>query len=454
MKRLTKKEQEIISLQKRLRPLSKKDIAYIEEELNTHHGVIRRGKYYCMDCNKTTGIQSLYGIFDKKETENITCPHCGKKLELISPDNEWRYFTKSGYYHQFNYITYAQKAGKYQVFRTYMTHKIQKIRKNKELNKKAFISYYPAFEHWYDENLNKTIFRKWKTMNGTIWSADPEQWTFEKKSNKNRRYNYYSDYINTDDYQQYKTKSLQPWLKKRGFINPTLIDISAYEEMENLKKKGFETLIKEKRINLLKGITKFRKYTWEKYWNQIKIANRHKFNLESKDYGLWFDMLDTLEELKKDIHNPTIICPENINEAHDRWNEKLSKEKWRKERLEQLKKMKQEEKAYEKKISKIKNLILEDKNIIIRPLKTVEEFYNEGEAMHHCVYNREYYKKRNCIILTARKKTDNSRLATIEYNPKTKTMIQCHAAFNKIPEQYNEINELIAKNTKKLKLTA
>ena len=450
MNKLTKKEQEIVALQKKLRPLSKKDIAYIEKELNTHHGVIRRGKYYCLDCNKTTGIKSTYPALDIEAIKNnIICPHCGKNLKIIMPDNEWKYFNTSGYYHQFNYITYAQKVGKYQVFRTYETHKTQKIRRNKENNEKAFISHYPVFEHWYDENLNKKILRKWKTMYGTMWSKDSKQWTFEKKNKK-----FYRESISTDDFQQFKTKSMQPWLKKRGFINPCLINISAQEEMENLKKKGFETLIKEKRINLLKGITKFRKYTWEKYWDQIKIANRHKFNLEPQDYVLWFDMIDNLKELRKDTHNPTIICPKNINEAHDSWNEKLKKERWKKERLEQLKKMKLDEKAYEKKISKIKNLILEDKNIIIKPLKTIEEFYNEGEAMHHCVYNNQYYKRENCIILSARRKTDNIRLATIEYNPKTKTIIQCYAAFNKIPEQYKEINELISKNTKKLKQTA
>lgn len=460
MNKLTKKEQKIVALQKKLRPLSKTDICYIEQKLNVHHGVIRRGKFYCIDCNKTTEIKAL-GILANQITnakiKKITCPHCGNKLEILTRDKEWYYFNQSGWYHQFNYITYAVKVDNYQIFRTFIVHKTQKTHRDKEQNKKAYIDINEAFQHWYDENLNLKIYRKHKVQNAQFWSADPLQWTFEKK----KGYYGYDNGVSTTDYGQFKIKSLQPWLVKRSFINPEKLNISAEEEIENLKKTGFETLIKEHRIELLKGIIHYRRSYWEKYWCQIKIANRHNYNLKEEQYGQWFDMIDALKELEKDTHNPVLICPKDLKKAHDEWHQKVTRmrqhkweEKQRKRDYEKMLKMRNEELNYKTKIAKVKNLIIKDKNIIIKPLQTIEEFYSEGLAMHHCVFSNSYYKKPKSLILSARSKINNERIATIEYDTEYKKILQCYAAYNKIPEQNEEIRNLIMKNKKKLVVAA
>ena len=40
--------------------------------------------------------------------------------------------------------------------------------------------------------------------------------------------------------------------------------------------------------------------------------------------------------------------------------------------------------------------------IIVKVLQSVDEFYEEGKAMHHCVYTNAYYNDENSLILSAR----------------------------------------------------
>ena len=73
--------------------------------------------------------------------------------------------------------------------------------------------------------------------------------------------------------------------------------------------------------------------------------------------------------------------------------------------------------------------------------------------MHHCVYAMGYYdynKKPNCLILSA-KDGEGKRLATIEYNTKDFSIVQCRAACNQVPERDEEIRGLINSNTATIK---
>lgn len=64
----------------------------------------------------------------------------------------------------------------------------------------------------------------------------------------------------------------------------------------------------------------------------VKIVMRHG----RTDYiykGLWWDMIDYLIYLKKDIHNPSFVCPEDLLSAHDKYYKAFlrKKRKWKKQ---------------------------------------------------------------------------------------------------------------------------
>ena len=48
----------------------------------------------------------------------------------------------------------------------------------------------------------------------------------------------------------------------------------------------------------------------------------------------------------------------------------------------------------------------------MKVLESVQEYLEEGKALHHCVFTNEYYLKEQSLILSAR--IDGKRIETIE----------------------------------------
>lgn len=67
--------------------------------------------------------------------------------------------------------------------------------------------------------------------------------------------------------------------------------------------------------------------------------------------------------------------------------------------------------------------VLTDGDIEISPLKTVNDFYCEGSALHHCVFTMGYYKRKDSLILGA--KVNGERTETIEVSLKDFSVSQC-----------------------------
>lgn len=92
------------------------------------------------------------------------------------------------------------------------------------------------------------------------------------------------------------------------------------------------------------------------------------------------------------------------------------------------------------------DLNITDGFIFISVLQNVEDFYEEGKAMHHCVYSNEYYNRDNSLILSAR--IDGKRVETIEVNLENLSIIQSRGACNQDTEYHDRIVSLVNKNMK------
>ena len=97
-----------------------------------------------------------------------------------------------------------------------------------------------------------------------------------------------------------------------------------------------------------------------------------------------------------------------------------------------------------KRMEKFFGLEITDGSITIRPLESITQFYQEGKAMHHCVYTNEYYKHNDCLILSAR--IGEKRIETIEMSLKTFEIIQSRGVCNKNTEYHERIMNLVRKN--------
>lgn len=172
----------------------------------------------------------------------------------------------------------------------------------------------------------------------------------------------------------------------------------------------------------------------------IKVALRHGYDVNNKD---WEDHIDLLHKEGFDTHNPHYICPSNLAEAHQALLAHIEKKK-KEEEKERCKRMKRQ---YVEARNKFFGIIIEGKGLEIKCLQSVEEFCEEGKAMHHCVFRNEYYDMQqhpDSLILSA--KHDGKRVETIEVNLKTYEVAQSRAKCNGISEYHCDILELMNKN--------
>lgn len=75
----------------------------------------------------------------------------------------------------------------------------------------------------------------------------------------------------------------------------------------------------------------------------------------------------------------------------------------------------------------------------------MQDIAEEGKAMHHCVYSAGYYKRDDCLILSARD-SEGNRLETIEVSLKTFQVVQSRGKCNQMTPQHNEILALLNRN--------
>lgn len=183
----------------------------------------------------------------------------------------------------------------------------------------------------------------------------------------------------------------------------------------------------------------------DRCWNSYKIAMRNKYAIT--DLSLWCDLIQMLEKLGKDIRNPHFICPTDLKAAHDRCMEKRQAQLEReRERLEDMAKEKDE---YIRKKAAFLNLVLTDGLIIIKVLQSIDEFYEEGKAMHHCVYTNAYYNDENSLILSAR--IDGQRIETVEVDLRTLKVVQSRGVCNSNTEYHDRIIKLVEDNAEQIR---
>lgn len=191
-----------------------------------------------------------------------------------------------------------------------------------------------------------------------------------------------------------------------------------------------------------------------KYRSYHKIVKYFKQqNLETfRDYNDYLILLDRLN-INKD--NENTLFPSNFKTAHDSAVQMLQQkeDEERKAKLEQkLSKFNKLLKKYKKKYTYSSN------ELVIRPLASIDEVYEEAQQQNNCVYTNycEKYLKGETILLVVRKKAEPDKAyCTVEISLNDE-LIQCRAKNNasapaEVKEFMNEFLEFIhnSKNLKK-----
>jgi len=180
----------------------------------------------------------------------------------------------------------------------------------------------------------------------------------------------------------------------------------------------------------------------DQYWATYKITLRNHYDII--DIALWCDYVDMLRRLGKDIHSPKYVCPENLQESHDTAQRKLQAQRDKEVEARRRQQAIENEERFQELKAPFFGITFTDGVIQVKVLESVQEYLEEGKALHHCVFTNEYYLKKQSLILSAR--IDGRRIETIEVSLETMKVIQCRGLQNKNTEYHDRIVNLVNAN--------
>lgn len=375
---------------------------------------------WCSECGKmwvdVTGQKEGY----------IKCPYCGERLEVKVSRK-----TKDN---AVSYLTVVTTSGDFQVLRHFYTARYAR----KERDTHYFID--EVCQQWITSDNKEIVIAKAMNMGCRGWIHTTDM-SLKQSGNI-----YYQHSYDIDGY-VYPKVNVLPILRRNGLrtsfhgVTPAVLIRGLLGE-----NKYAEMLIKTRQYAMLEfymcrgGLS----HPWV-----VNICNRNGYII--KDGSMYDDYLRLLDYFHLDTHNAHYVCPKNLKKEHDKLVEKKRKieakiraEQERKERIERMFRMKQDILSFIKRIQPFLGMEIKDEGIVIRPLESVTQFYQEGKAMHHCVYQNEYYRRKDCLILTAQK--NGKRLETVEVNLKTFKIIQSRAVCNGTSDYHDKIIELVNRN--------
>ena len=428
MKPKTALQKQVAALSATLRPITATQEKWAYRHCFEHFAYrTNSGTMTCSDC----GHQWKSGNGSLCDTlAGCKCPHCGAELKV--QDTRKRTFRHTQYFS----VTTTYKG--FQVIR------VSQLRFESKKGEPMKFYCHEVVQRWISPEgkvVNMALLRGFPFFYCDLWALDSEM---EVRPNNSL----YDDVCQWSD--EYPAKRYIPQLKRNGFNGKFygIMPVTLMKEL--LSNPPVETLMKAGKINEMKHFIN-NPENGRKYWDSYKIAMRHRYQINN--LSLWFDYLRMLDRLGKDVRNPKNICPADFINAHDTISRKIEAIR-RREREEQQRKINEErllrEKKNEEKFNTLKakffGLVITDSEIEVKVLESIEEYLNEGETQHICVFSSEYYLKKDTLVLSAR--INGTIIETVEVDLKTLKVVQCHGKYNQDTEYHDRIIDLVNSNAK------
>lgn len=413
------REKHIVELNGRLRPLTTPQKEWALNNTIKHYGYrLKSGMCTCMKCGHEW-LETRYGTH--------LCPECGTIIEI--KDTKERVIRDKSY---FNVITTMED---YQVVRMFLM--IVEMRKGM----KASPAYLEIGSYWIDPKGKTTVVGLQRTLGPYIDSFAFGSPLEIRRDNE--------AFQRISDEWVYPRIKVTDTIKRNGFkgschhIHP----VTLFQEV--LTNPKAEILMKANEIELLRYLCARPtcKADIETYWNTIKIANRKGYKV--KDSQMWMDYIKMLERCGKDIQSPKYICPTNLQDAHDQYMRKVHIIEDKKKRAEDIRKAQEREASFKEQKEKFFGIRINDGEIEVKVLESVEEYRREAESQHICLFSAEYDRRENSLIFSARIK--GKIIETIEVDLKTLRVVQSRGVCNQNTEYHDRIVSLINANTHLIK---
>ena len=438
MKPRNKREREVTELSSKLPPISDEQKEWAKEHIFPHEAYKCAGWYWCSDCGEQWYMEG------REENGYIECPYCHKKLKVVTSRKK-----KS---REIEYMTIATISKGYQVLRhIYCERWTRKKGTTQHPSEGSGYYFKEVIQEWIDTTGKRTIMALPMNMgcNGWLYSED-----LSIKDTYGSYYGYSSNKYAIQG-EVYPIVQLLPILKKYG-LKRSNKDYICSPIIERLLQgaNDIELCLKTKQYSMLVYMIKRGVYQI-KYKKSFNICNRNHYII--KDASMWDDYMDLLIYFNKDIRNAKFICPKNLKKEHDilfrrkrKREDELRRQREHEQAIKITLRLKDDIMKFYKTHIKFFGIEIKGNGITIHPLESVTQFYQESAAMHHCVFSNGYYKRSDCLILSA-KDANGKRLETIEINLKTFEIIQSRAVCNGQTERHKDIIKLVESNINLIK---
>ena len=416
MKPRNKKQQHIVELSGRLRPLTTPQMNWALNSTINHYGYrLKSGMCTCMKCGHEW-LETRNGI--------CLCPECGTQIEI--KDTKDRVIRDKSY---FNVITTIED---YQVVRMFLM--IVEMRKGMKA-KPAFLE---IGSYWIDCKGNTTVIGLQRTLGPYIDSFAFGSPLEIRRDNE--------AFQRISDEWVYPRIKVTDTIKRNGFkgschhINP----VTMFQEM--LTNPKAETLMKANEIELLRYLCARPTYKADidTYWNSIKVANRNGYTVT--DSQMWMDYIKMLERMGRDLHSPSLVAPKDLKHAHDEYAEKVNRQRAKEQREANRKKAEADQSKFEELKGRFIGLTMTDGTIRLHTLDSIADYFDEGTRQHICVGSAGYYLKADTLVFTAT--MGGKTIATVEISLEDYSIVQCRAFANKVCEYTEQIAGIINANKK------
>lgn len=434
MKPRNKLHHRIVDLSHYLFPISSQQKEWAYKECLEHRGYATKNRVLCLDCGDTFSPQLI-------SRKKAVCPHCGTKLQI----KESRKTTDR----QVNYFAIIEIFNEFQIVRNF------EIIANYKKGSSADIYIHEILQYWIQADLKVTMFGLKHNLNYCCdsWSGNMEI------REEGSRYSYYRKKYDVYARKYHPDSVIKSEYKMYG-IDTNLQQVTFLDAIKHIPHQPkLETLLKAKQYWLVDAHINQSGRSINYYWESIKICLRNKYKV--KDAGLWMDYIDLLAYFNKDRKNAKYVCPKDLKKEHDRLvakkriiQKKLEIEEQKRiiqkkrEIEEQKRRAEIDNEFFTKAKAKFFDLKFTNGPLVIIPLKSVQEFIEEGDKLKHCVFTNRYFDKEYSLILSAR--LENEPIETIEVDLKELKITQARGLKNNPTDHHDKILELVKKNLPKI----
>lgn len=426
MKPRTQLQKQVVAASMSLPAITEKQEQWAKDNCFKDEAYLCKKTVWCLHCNKTFHREENIGLALSFGLDEAVCPHCGRLLKL--KQSKKRKVDEKMYY------TILTTHKGFQVCRHFIVRREMRMGRGD-----VFFDIAEAVQNWISVDGKEVIMARSTKMNYFCYDV----WNFDTPLNlKEVHRSYRPNKYDIEAYFIYPYRKILPIIKRNGYKG----DIQGISSSELFKmllsSRQAEELIKTKQHDCL--LFSYKRGRLPNYiMDAIHICVRNGYRI--KDASMYCDYIELLRYFGKDIHNAHYVCPKNLKKEHDRWSDKKMVIEQEKRLEEEQKEISRLEEGYKDAKGKYFGICFGNNDIVITVVQSVAEMYEEGKAMHHCVYSNRYYAKANSLILTAKDK-DGNRIETIEVNLETFKVVQSRGTCNKNTPKHNDIVKLVTDN--------